>query len=133
MQREYNEGKVNSVSLLVLESDGSMSIDDARKEIQKPIQTCRRDLLRLVLTQDGVVPAQCKELLWKVCHFFYSRNDGFSSSVEKGSEVNAVINEPLQLDGTLRLSPPGGSKSALYCLYGWADPSLRFYIVLLLF
>jgi hypothetical protein len=30
MQREYNEGKVNSVSLLVLESDGSMSIDDAR-------------------------------------------------------------------------------------------------------
>lgn len=91
-----------------------MSTDEARREIHKPIDSCRRDLLRLVLREDGVVPRPCKELFWKmckVCHFFYSRTDGFSSSVEKAGEVNAVINEPLRLnagDASLHLSLSGG-------------------------
>ncbi|KAG2571470.1 hypothetical protein PVAP13_7KG126700 [Panicum virgatum] len=66
-EREYNEGKVNSVSLLVIQSGGSMSIAEARREIQKPIDTCRRDLLRLVLKKEGAVPRPCKELFWKMC------------------------------------------------------------------
>ncbi|KAK3143742.1 hypothetical protein QOZ80_4AG0304370 [Eleusine coracana subsp. coracana] len=101
-EREYSEGKVNSVSLLVLQSGGSMSIEDARKEIQKPIATCRRTLLRLVLRQEGAVPRPCKELFWKmckVCYFFYSRSDGFSSPEAKASEVHAVIHKPLHLKG----------------------------------
>uniref|UniRef100_A0A0A9B340 Terpene synthase metal-binding domain-containing protein n=1 Tax=Arundo donax TaxID=35708 RepID=A0A0A9B340_ARUDO len=102
-EREYSEGKVNSVSLLVLDSGGSMSIEEARREIQKPIETCRRDLLRLVLREEGAVPRPCKELFWKmckVCYFFYFRSDGFSSPEEKAGEVDAVINKPLQLKGS---------------------------------
>ncbi|CAL5030107.1 unnamed protein product [Urochloa decumbens] len=102
-EREYNEGKVNSVSLLVLQSGGSMSIAEARRELQKPIETCRRDLLRLVLRKEGAVPKPCKELFWKmckVCYFFYSRGDAFSSPEEKAREVDAVINLPLQLKGS---------------------------------
>ncbi|CAO2043669.1 unnamed protein product [Urochloa humidicola] len=102
-EREYNEGKVNSVSLLVLQSGGSMSIAEARREIQKPIETCRRDLLSLVLRKEGAVPRPCKELFWKmckVCYFFYSRGDAFSSPDDKAREVNAVINLPLQLKGS---------------------------------
>ncbi|XP_062227461.1 ent-kaurene synthase-like 2 [Phragmites australis] len=102
-EREDSQGKLNSVSLLVLHKGGSMSTEEARREIQKPIDTCRRDLLRLVLKEESAVPRPCRELFWKmckVCFFFYSRTDGFSSSVEKASEVNAVINEPLQLDGS---------------------------------
>ncbi|KAL6843891.1 hypothetical protein ACP4OV_026462 [Aristida adscensionis] len=102
-EKEVVEGKVNSVSLLVLHSGGSMSIEQARRQIQKPIDTCRRDLLRLVLRKDGVVPRPCRELFWKmckVCYFFYFRSDGFSSPKEKAREVDAVINEPLQLRGS---------------------------------
>ncbi|CAO2036454.1 unnamed protein product [Urochloa humidicola] len=102
-EREYNEDKVNSVSLLVLQSGGSMSIAEARMEIQKPIDTCRRDLLRLVLMKEGAVPRPCKELFWKmckVCYFFYSRGDAFSSPDDKARDVNAVINLPLQLKGS---------------------------------
>ncbi|ONM14042.1 kaurene synthase2 [Zea mays] len=98
-EREYKEGKLNIVSLLVLHG-GSMSISDARRKLQKPIDTCRRDLLRLVLREESVVPRPCKELFWKmckVCYFFYSRTDGFRSPVERAKEVNAVINEPLKL------------------------------------
>ena len=102
MQREYGEGKLNSVSLLVLHG-GCTSISEARRELQKPIDTCRRDLLRLVLREEGAVPRPCKELFWKmckVCYFFYSGTDGFSSPVEKAREVDAVINEPLKLQGS---------------------------------
>lgn len=76
-----------------------MTIPEARKELQKPIDTCRRDLLRLVLKGDTVMPRLCKELFWKMCktcYFFYYQGDAFSSQ-EKADAVDAVIHEPLQL------------------------------------
>uniref|UniRef100_R7W8W2 Ent-kaur-16-ene synthase, chloroplastic n=1 Tax=Aegilops tauschii TaxID=37682 RepID=R7W8W2_AEGTA len=99
-EREGSEGKLNSVSLLVLHSGGSMSVEAAKNAIQKSIVASRRDLLRLVLKEGTVVPRACKELFWKMCkilHLFYFRTDGFSSPKEMASAVNAVINEPLKL------------------------------------
>ncbi|KAM0833897.1 hypothetical protein ACQ4PT_063960 [Festuca glaucescens] len=99
-EREGSEGKLNSVSLLVLHSGGSMSVEGARKAIQKTIVASRRDLLRLVLKEDVVVPRACKDLFWKMCkilHLFYFQTDGFSSPKEMASAVDAVINEPLKL------------------------------------
>uniref|UniRef100_A0A0E0KV28 Uncharacterized protein n=1 Tax=Oryza punctata TaxID=4537 RepID=A0A0E0KV28_ORYPU len=99
-EREDGEGKVNSVSLLVIQSGGSVSIDEARREIMKPIERCRRELLRLVLRRGSAVPGPCKELFWKmckVCYFFYSGGDGFSSPTAKAGAVDAVIHDPLDL------------------------------------
>ncbi|XP_037486923.1 acyclic sesquiterpene synthase-like isoform X3 [Triticum dicoccoides] len=99
-EREYKEGKLNSVSLLVLHSDGSVTIPEARRKLQKPIDTCRRDLLRLVLKEDDAVPRPCKELFWnicKTCYFFYYQGDAFSCQEEKAGAVDAVIHDPLQL------------------------------------
>ncbi|KAM3389179.1 hypothetical protein ACQJBY_011375 [Aegilops geniculata] len=99
-EREYIDGKINSVSLLVHHSGGSMTIPEARKELQEPIDTCRRDLLRLVLKENSVMPRRCKELFWKMCktcYFFYYQGDAFSSPEEKVGAVDAVIHEPLQL------------------------------------
>jgi ent-kaurene synthase len=91
---------VNSVSLYVLDSGGSLSTEAAKKAIHDSIALCRRDLLRLVLMEDSVVPRPCKELFWKMCkinHLFYSQTDGYSSPEEMISTVNAVIYEPLKL------------------------------------
>uniref|UniRef100_N1R153 Ent-kaurene synthase-like protein 3 n=1 Tax=Aegilops tauschii TaxID=37682 RepID=N1R153_AEGTA len=99
-EREYKEGKLNSVSLLVLHNDGSLTIPEARRKLQKPIDTCRRDLLRLVLREDDAVPRPCKELFWnicKTCYFFYYQGDAFSCQEEKAGAVDAVIHDPLQL------------------------------------
>uniref|UniRef100_J3M1B1 Terpene synthase metal-binding domain-containing protein n=1 Tax=Oryza brachyantha TaxID=4533 RepID=J3M1B1_ORYBR len=99
-EREEGQGKVNSVSLLVLESGGSVSIEEARGEIRKPIERCRRELLRMVLRRGSAIAAPCRELFWKmckVCYFFYSRGDGFSSPTSKVAAVNAVVPEPLDL------------------------------------
>ncbi|XP_044967660.1 acyclic sesquiterpene synthase-like isoform X1 [Hordeum vulgare subsp. vulgare] len=112
-EREYMDGKINSVSLLVHHSGGSMTIPEAREELQEPIENCRRDLLRLVLKQDSAVPRQCKELFWKMCktcYFFYYKGDAFSSA-EKAGAVDAVIHEPLQLPMDLLL--PGLDLSSL--------------------
>ena len=100
MQREGSQGKLNSISLLVLHSGNSVSTEAAKKVIQKSIDTSRRDLLRLVLRKESVVPRPCKELFWKMCkilHLFYFQTDGFSSPKEMVSAVNAVINEPLKI------------------------------------
>ncbi|KAM0845301.1 hypothetical protein ACQ4PT_056464 [Festuca glaucescens] len=99
-EREGNQGKVNSVSLYVIDSGGSLSTEAAKKAIHESIALRRRDLLRLVLREDRVVPRPCKELFWKMCkinHLFYSQTDGYSSPKEMISTVNAVIYEPLKL------------------------------------
>uniref|UniRef100_A0A0D3G080 Ent-kaurene synthase n=1 Tax=Oryza barthii TaxID=65489 RepID=A0A0D3G080_9ORYZ len=99
-EREGSQGKLNSVSLLALHSGGSVSMEEAVKQIQRPIEKCRRELLKLVVSRGGAVPRPCRELFWsmcKVCHFFYSGGDGFSSPTAKAGAVDAVIHEPLNL------------------------------------
>ncbi|KAF0894041.1 hypothetical protein E2562_033920 [Oryza meyeriana var. granulata] len=99
-ERENVDGKLNSISLLVHHSGGSMSIEEAKRVAQKSIDTSRRNLLGLVLREQGAVPRPCKQLFWKMCkivHMFYFRTDGFSSPKEMVSAVNAVVKEPLKL------------------------------------
>jgi ent-kaurene synthase len=77
-----------------------MSSEAAKKTIEEYIASCRKDLLRLVLKENSVVPRPCKELFWKMCkinHLFYSQTDGYSSQKEMVGAVNAVIYEPLKL------------------------------------
>uniref|UniRef100_A0A453CRN8 Uncharacterized protein n=1 Tax=Aegilops tauschii subsp. strangulata TaxID=200361 RepID=A0A453CRN8_AEGTS len=52
LQRESSEGKLDSVSLLVLHGDGSISIEAAKESIIRSIASCRKDLLRLVLKEE---------------------------------------------------------------------------------
>ncbi|KAK1653822.1 hypothetical protein QYE76_071627 [Lolium multiflorum] len=99
-ERESSEEKLDSVSLLVQHSDGSMSIEEAKETLQRSVASYRKDLLRLVLKEDGVVPRECRDLFWKmckICHLFYSHTDAFTSPSEMMSTVNAVINDPLKL------------------------------------
>ncbi|XP_044968830.1 ent-kaur-16-ene synthase, chloroplastic-like [Hordeum vulgare subsp. vulgare] len=99
-ERESSEGKLDSVSLRVIHSDGSMSIEAAKESIRRSIASCRKDLLSLVLKEDSVVPRACRELFWnmcKICHLFYSHTDAFTSPSEMVTTVNAIINEPLKL------------------------------------
>uniref|UniRef100_A0A453CRL6 Terpene synthase metal-binding domain-containing protein n=1 Tax=Aegilops tauschii subsp. strangulata TaxID=200361 RepID=A0A453CRL6_AEGTS len=51
-ERESSEGKLDSVSLLVLHGDGSISIEAAKESIIRSIASCRKDLLRLVLKEE---------------------------------------------------------------------------------
>ncbi|KAF3339808.1 ent-kaur-16-ene synthase [Carex littledalei] len=98
--REGKEGKLNSVSLRILNSGNSLSIEAAEKDVSKSIEDIRTELLQLVLKEGTAVPKPCKELFWKMCkilHLFYMNTDGFSSPKEMVSAVNAVIHDSLNV------------------------------------
>ncbi|KAF7005791.1 hypothetical protein CFC21_020891 [Triticum aestivum] len=102
-ERESRDGKLNIISLLVLQSGGSMSIEAAQEATQESIASCRRDLLRMVVREDRVVPRPCKELFWRFCrtaHLFYCHTDGFTSPKEMLCTMNAIFTEPLKLQTT---------------------------------
>ncbi|TVU42425.1 hypothetical protein EJB05_08829, partial [Eragrostis curvula] len=102
-EREFKDGKLNSVALLIHHSGGSMSIEEAKEAIEESIASHRRDLLQLVLREDSLIPKTCRDLVWrlyKTSHVFYSQADGFSSPKEMMGALNAVINEPLKLEST---------------------------------
>ncbi|XP_037481003.1 9-beta-pimara-7,15-diene synthase, chloroplastic-like [Triticum dicoccoides] len=106
-ERESSDGKVNIISLRVLHSEGSMSIAAAQEAIQESIASCRRDLLRLVVREERVVPRPCKDVFWRFCktaHLFYCHTDGFSSPKEMLCTMNAIFREPLKLQTTSPLA-----------------------------
>nr|CAD1840323.1 unnamed protein product [Ananas comosus var. bracteatus] len=99
-EREGKEGKLNSISLRLLHGGSSASIEEAKREIKRSVETSRRELLRLVLKEGTVIPRSCKDLFWKMCrilHLFYMNTDGFTSPKEMVSAVNAVVHEPLKI------------------------------------
>ncbi|OAY80111.1 Ent-kaur-16-ene synthase, chloroplastic [Ananas comosus] len=84
-EREGKEGKLNSISLRLLHGGSSASIEEAKREIKRSVETSRRELLRLVLKEGTVIPRSCKDLFWKMCrilHLFYMNTDGFTSPKE---------------------------------------------------
>ncbi|KAF3338368.1 ent-kaur-16-ene synthase [Carex littledalei] len=94
------DGKLNSVSLRILHSGNSLSIEAAEKDVKKSIEDTRIELLQLVLKDGTAVPKPCKELFWKIytiLHSFYMNTDGFSSPTEMVSAVNAVIHDSLNV------------------------------------
>ncbi|KAM0950838.1 putative ent-kaurene synthase [Dioscorea sansibarensis] len=105
LEREGKEGKLNSVALRILHSNGSVSEEEAKRETMNLISSTRCELLRMVLqSKASVVPRTCKDFFWnmsRTMHFFYMRTDGFSSPKEMTSAVNAVIHEPLDVSHLL--------------------------------
>ena len=86
-----------------------MSIEAAQEATQESVASCRRDLLRMVVREDRVVPRSCKEVFWRFCktaHLFYCHTDGFSSPKEMLRTMNAIFREPLKLQTTSPLVVP---------------------------
>nr|ASJ80909.1 ent-kaurene synthase [Camellia sinensis] len=100
-ERESKEGKLNVVSLYMVDgSGGTVTAEESIKEIKSIIVSQRRELLRLVLQEKGsLVPRACKDLFWKmlkVLSLFYMKDDGFTSH-ELINVVKKIIYEPISL------------------------------------
>ncbi|GJN12787.1 hypothetical protein PR202_ga31098 [Eleusine coracana subsp. coracana] len=100
-ERECKDGKLNSVSLLVLERGGTMSVEAAKEAIWESIASYRRDLLRLFLGEGCLVPRPGREIPWrfyKTSHVFYCHADEYSSAKEMLAALSAAISEPLKVE-----------------------------------
>ncbi|KAJ1279647.1 hypothetical protein BS78_04G170200, partial [Paspalum vaginatum] len=73
-KKEMGDGYINSVLLRALRDDDAMSpasIEAAKTEIRGLIADSRRELLRLVVSEGGVIPRPCKDIFWnkyKIAH-----------------------------------------------------------------
>ncbi|KAJ8775417.1 hypothetical protein K2173_023182 [Erythroxylum novogranatense] len=106
VQREGAQGKVNSVSLRLI--NGSMTEEESIEETRRLIESYRRELLKMVLQSEGsVIPKACKELFWRkshVLHYFYKNKDGYSCPLEKINDAKAVLWEPISNLALLNLN-----------------------------
>ncbi|KAF7835719.1 ent-kaur-16-ene synthase, chloroplastic isoform X1 [Senna tora] len=100
-KRESEEGKLNAVTLRIVQGNGRVTAEEATEEIKNIIEEKRRELLKLVLQEKGsIVPRACKEVFWKmvkVLHLVYIKDDGFTSN-ELLSIVNDVLEKPVVLN-----------------------------------
>nr|A0A5P8DI06.2 RecName: Full=Ent-atiserene synthase KSL1, chloroplastic; Flags: Precursor [Isodon japonicus] len=98
-EREHDDGKLNAMSLYIMNNGGEITPEVAIMEIKSWNDRQRRELLRLVLEEKSVIPKACKDLFWHMCsvvHLFYNKDDGFWSQ-ELIEVVNQVIHQPILL------------------------------------
>lgn len=102
-QRESSEGKLNAVSLYMINDSGNFAKEEATEAIKGVVEKRRRELLRLVLEENSTIPRACKDLFWNMCcvvHLFYRKDDGFTSH-EFMNSAKALFEQPLVLDQLL--------------------------------
>ncbi|XP_050212109.1 ent-kaur-16-ene synthase, chloroplastic-like [Mercurialis annua] len=95
------QGKLNIVSLEVINGKGAITEEEVQEKVAKTIDINRRELLKMVLQKEGsIVPKACKDFFWtmsNVLHLFYMGDDGYSSPTKMMGAFNAVINQPIFL------------------------------------
>ncbi|WVZ74936.1 hypothetical protein U9M48_023050 [Paspalum notatum var. saurae] len=100
-KKEMRDGYINSVLLLAFREDNEMgpaSIDAAKAEVRGLIADSRRELLKLLVSEGGVIPRPCRDVFWntdKITHRFYSEGDGFNMPKKLIAAVQAVVHDPL--------------------------------------
>uniref|UniRef100_A0A0D9VHC7 Uncharacterized protein n=1 Tax=Leersia perrieri TaxID=77586 RepID=A0A0D9VHC7_9ORYZ len=101
-EREIKMGKANSVLIKAFSRDGGSpeSIEAAKDEIRRTIDSSRCELQRMVFREGGIVPRPCREIFWhmtKVVSVFYLEEDAYYSPKEMLNRANAVVMDPLQI------------------------------------
>ncbi|CAI0437435.1 unnamed protein product [Linum tenue] len=97
-QREFDEGTINAMSLLLLH-EGDRSMDDAVEEVKRAIERERKQVLKLVFLEkekEGI-PNCCKQVFWdvtKVLLLFYLKDDGFTNE-RLVNLANSIVDEPI--------------------------------------
>ncbi|CAN0843691.1 Ent-kaur-16-ene synthase, chloroplastic [Linum grandiflorum] len=103
--REMEQGKENGLALVMMQENGKMREEEARRTIQGIIEKHRKELLRMVVLKEGeeessIVGRGVKEVFWqtsKIVHMFYMSKDGFSSPHEMMAAIDSVIYKPILL------------------------------------
>ncbi|CAN1223509.1 Ent-kaur-16-ene synthase, chloroplastic [Linum perenne] len=104
--REMEQGKENGLALVMMQENGKITEEEARRTIQRIIEKHRKELLRMVVLKQGeeeevsIVPREVKEVFWqtsKIVHMFYMSKDGFSSPHEMMAAIDSVIYKPIVL------------------------------------
>ncbi|KAJ8538443.1 hypothetical protein K7X08_027664 [Anisodus acutangulus] len=102
-REETESSPKNIVSIIITESKGTISEEEAIKQIEEMLESKRRELLGMVLTQQkgSQLPQVSKDVFWKtskLSHFAYSDSDElrFPEEILK-NHIKNVLYKPLIL------------------------------------
>ncbi|XP_022952921.1 ent-kaur-16-ene synthase, chloroplastic isoform X1 [Cucurbita moschata] len=101
--RESKEGKLNSLSLWMIDGGGNVTKEEAIEAIKGDFERAIRELLGLVLQENTTIPRACKDLFWKlmsIVNLFYMEDDGYTSN-RLMNTVKAMFEQPMDLDALL--------------------------------
>ena len=102
-QRESKEGKLNSLSLWMIDGGGNVTKEEAIEAIKGHFERAIRELLGLVLQENTTIPSACKDVFWKlmsIVNLFYMEDDGYTSN-RLMNTVKAMFEQPMDLDALL--------------------------------
>ncbi|XP_075086557.1 cis-abienol synthase, chloroplastic-like isoform X3 [Nicotiana tabacum] len=98
-KREQAESSTNMVSILITQSQGTISEEEAIRQIKEMMESKRRELLGMVLqNKESQLPQVCKDLFWTTINAAYSihtHGDGYRFPEEFKNHINDVIYKPL--------------------------------------
>nr|AFA35953.1 ent-kaurene synthase [Nicotiana attenuata] len=101
-REEAESSPKDIVSILINQSQGTISKEEARKQVMEMLENKRRELLGMVLIQrkGSQLPQECKDIFWKtskLSHFAYSDGDEFRFPEELlKNHINEVLFIPLK-------------------------------------
>ncbi|XP_070021659.1 cis-abienol synthase, chloroplastic-like isoform X4 [Nicotiana sylvestris] len=101
-KREQAERSPNIVSILITQSQGTMSEEVATRQIKEMLESQRRELLGMVVSQrrGRQLPQVCRDLFWKtskLCYCLYSHGDEFRFPEKMKNHITEVIYKPINL------------------------------------
>ncbi|KAK2987195.1 hypothetical protein RJ640_026475 [Escallonia rubra] len=100
-KREAVQGKMNSVSLYVAQSQGKLTEEEAITKIREIVECSRREL-RWMVTQrkNSLVPKACKDLFWSgsnLAYYYYSSSDELTSPSKLVNDANSIVYQKIHL------------------------------------
>ncbi|XP_016485310.1 cis-abienol synthase, chloroplastic-like [Nicotiana tabacum] len=101
-REEAESSPTNIVSILINQSEGKISEEEAIKHAKEMLENKRRELLGMVLIQrkGSQLPQVCKDIFWKTCkssYFAYSDGDEFRFPEEiLKNRINELLFKPLK-------------------------------------
>ncbi|KAM7497484.1 hypothetical protein LguiA_021898 [Lonicera macranthoides] len=85
----------------VSHSDGAISIEEAEIQVRRMIESSRRELLRMLVTEPSGTRKTLIELFFytnQASYYLYARNDEYRTPTRKGlDDVNGLLYQPLNL------------------------------------
>ncbi|KAM7502846.1 hypothetical protein LguiB_001751 [Lonicera macranthoides] len=100
-KRDTVDRNMNACSLIVSHSDGGISIEEAKIEVRRMVESSRRELLRMMVTEPSSTRKTLIELFFRAnqaTYYLYIGNDKFKTTTRKGLEdLNGFLYQPLDL------------------------------------
>lgn len=101
LQLDKAERKMNGCSLIICHGNEDITVEEARAEARRMIETSRREELRTMFqTKPSAIPKEIIESFFnlnKICYYLYNKSDEYRNPGRTFDDMNGLLYDPLDL------------------------------------